>query len=82
MWTKSSSQENPPKKILQKNPPKKSSQKILQKIPPQKIQEKSKNISQKIPNFENIPFPTSHMEAENPFGLVFCLFFFKTPFWK
>ena len=27
-------------------------------------------ISQKISNFENFQFPTSHMEAENPFGLV------------
>ena len=27
-------------------------------------------ISQKEPNFENIQFPTSHLEAENPFGLV------------
>ena len=27
-------------------------------------------ISQKVPDFENIQFPTSHLEAENPFGLV------------
>jgi hypothetical protein len=31
-------------------------------------------ISQKVPNFENIQFPTSHLEAENPFGLVFIPF--------
>ena len=33
------------------------------------------NSQRKIPknsqDFENIPFPTSHLEAENPFGLVF-----------
>jgi len=63
----------PPKEFLPKNPPK--------KIPLKKIQEKSKKsrknpkhfqtISQKVPNFENIQFPTSHLEAENPFGLLY-----------
>ena len=78
---------NPPKKILpkkfsQKNPPKKFlSKKFLQKEfkknpknSPKKSRINPKNfqtISQKVPNFENIQFPTSHLEAENPFGLVF-----------
>ena len=80
---------NPPKKILlkessQKNPAKKFSQKIH----PKKIQEKStkfpkkilkksqkfQTIAQKVPNFENIQFPTSFLEAENPFGLVWKMF--------
>ena len=31
-----------------------------------------KNKSQQFPKqFENIQFPISHLEAENPFGLVF-----------
>ena len=39
--------------------------KILKKIP------RISNINLKnSQNFENIQFPTSHLEAENPFGLV------------
>ena len=60
------------------NLPKKSSQesskKTLQKIL-QKKKKESRKKSKKFPkNFsksnENIQFPTSHMEAEDPFGLV------------
>ena len=50
----------PPKEILQK--------KILQKNPHKKFQKNPKKFSK---NFENIQLPTSHLEAENPFGLVF-----------
>jgi hypothetical protein len=65
-----------PKKSSQKILPKKSSKKIQgksKKFPskiPQKIPKKIKTISQKVPNFENIQFPTSQLEAENPFRLV------------
>ena len=45
----------------------KKSPKIPRKIP-KKIQEFPKNSQ----DFENIQFPTSHLEAENPFGLVWC----------
>ena len=47
--------------------------KILKKFlkSSQKIPNRSKKtISQKVPDVENIQFPTSHLEAENPFGLV------------
>ena len=70
----------PPKNIL----PKKSSQKILpknsfKKIPPKKSFKKMPQKSKKNPNnfsknsqyFENIQFLKSHLEAENPFRLVF-----------
>jgi hypothetical protein len=53
------------KEFLQKR----SSQKILQKIPPKKNPRKI----QKIPNFENIQFPSSHLDAKNPLSL-FCLY--------
>ena len=64
-----------PKKFLQKKSYKKIPQKKSKKFP-KKSRKKPKNfqtISQKVPNFENIQFPTSHLEAENPFGLVFSL---------
>jgi hypothetical protein len=69
-----------PKTIL----PKKSSQKKSMKNPKNSSKKSRKNpknfqtISQKVPNFENIQFPTSHLEAENPFGLVLCIVFFLT----
>jgi len=50
------------KKILPKNPPKNPPEKILPKNP-----KNFQRISQKVPNFENIQFPTSHLEAKNPF---------------
>ena len=71
MQSKNSSKKNHSKKFLQKNPPPK---KIVRKNPPKKFQKKSwknPNNFSKIPNFENIQFPTSHLEAENPFGLFF-----------
>ena len=64
----------PPKKCLPKNP-----SKILQnnfknslKIPPKNPPKNPKNLKQflKKVNFENIQLPISHLEAENPFGLV------------
>jgi hypothetical protein len=62
----------PPKKILPKYSSKKSSQKkIFQKNFAKKIPPKNPKNFSKIPNFENIQFPTSHLEAENPFGLAF-----------
>ena len=78
---KNSSQKIPPKKSSQKIPPKNfpsknSSKKILQK----KFQKKSKKIpknpkkksnTSSKKDFENIQFPSSDLEAENPFGLVF-----------
>ena len=48
-------QKNSQKKILKK----KFSKKIL-----------PKNHLKKLKDFEHIQFPTSHLEAENPFGLV------------
>ena len=51
-----------PKKIIQKNPTK--------KFPP-KSKKIPNNISKNSQDFENIQFSTSHLEAENPFGLVF-----------
>ena len=67
--SKNSSQKNLPKKSSQE-----SSKKTLQKIL-QKNKKESRKKSKKFPkNFsksnENIQFPTSHMEAEDPFGLV------------
>ena len=56
---KNSSQKIPPKKFLPKNPPK-----IFQAI-------SQKNSL----DFENIQYPTSHLEAENPFVLVLSTFF-------
>ena len=50
---------NIPKTILPKNSSKKNTRKI------KKIQTISKQ-----PDFENIQFPTPHLEAKNPFGLV------------
>ena len=77
----------PPKKFLiRKSSPKISPKNFLpknsfQKNPPKKFQNNSKKnlknfqtISQTIPNFWNIQFPTSHLEAENPLGLVFISF--------
>jgi hypothetical protein len=63
----------------QRIPPKKSSQKILPKISPEKIciknsPKKSKNIPKIFQDFESSQFPSSHLEAENPFGLVFFSF--------
>ena len=58
-----------PRKSSQKNSPKK----FLQKKSPKKSRKNPKNfptISQKVPSFQNIKFPTSHLEAEDPFGLV------------
>ena len=55
----------------------KNSQRIPKEFPknskriPKEFQKQSQKQSQRIPNFENIQFPTSHLEAENPFGLVF-----------
>ena len=46
---------NPPNFFSKKSFPKK----FLPKIPPKSSQD-----------FENIQLPTSHLEAENPFGLV------------
>jgi hypothetical protein len=66
---KKSSPKHPPKKIL----PKKSSKNIPQKKT-KKNPKKFQTLSQKVPNFENIQFPTSHLEAENPFGLVLIFF--------
>ena len=65
---------NPPKKILRIN-----SQKIPQKNPtkiPKKSQKNPNNFS-KVPNFENNQFLTSHLEAQNPFGLVDTLYVFS-----
>ena len=47
---------NPPNSFSKKSFPKK----FLPKIPPKSSQD-----------FENIRLPTSHLEAENPFGLVY-----------
>jgi hypothetical protein len=46
----------------------KNSQRISQKFP-----KKSKKILKNSPDFENIQFPTSHLGAKNPFGLVLFL---------
>ena len=68
---------NPPKKFLSKNPSKNNKEsKKNPKNSPKKSLINPKNfqtISEKVPNFENIQFPTSHLEAKNPFGLVFHL---------
>ena len=52
--------------------------KNFQRIPkefPKNSQKITKKNPKKFPkhsqDFENIQFPTSHLEAENPFGLVF-----------
>ena len=38
---------------------------------PKEFPKNSQRIPKKFPqNFENIQFPTSHLESENPFGLV------------
>ena len=87
-FLKTSSQKNLPKKILQKILPKNPPKEILPKRssqknpkPPKKSKKNPKNsktIPQTVPDFENIQFPTSHLEAENPFGLVssnfWCIF--------
>ena len=57
-----------PKEFLQKILPKISSQKIFPKKYLPKIFPPP--ISKNFKDFENVQFPTSHMEAENPFGLV------------
>ena len=48
---------------------------------PQKIPKNSQRYSKKVPknsqDFENIQFPTSHLEAGNPFGLGFFFRFDK-----
>jgi hypothetical protein len=68
------------KKSYKKNPTKKSSKKFPKKIPP-KNSKNFQTVSQKVPSFENIQFPTSHLEAENPFGLVFIFYLdFLVPF--
>ena len=59
---KKSSQKNPSKKFLPKNLPG-NSPKMLKKFP--------NNFSKNSKDFENIQFPTSHLEAENSFGLVY-----------
>ena len=64
-----SSKKIPQKNFRPKNPPKKFPKKS-QKIP-NKIQKIPKTISEKIPKILKKQFPTSHLEAENPFGLVF-----------
>jgi hypothetical protein len=63
-----------PKKYTQKNisnktPPKTSSQKFLLKSSSQKNSQKNPKNFQTIFKM-SIQFPTSHLEAENPFGLV------------
>ena len=65
-WLKQCKQRIPPKKFLLKN----TFQKFLQKISSKKIPKISKRFLKK--DFENIQFPTSHLEVENPFGLVLC----------
>ena len=64
-----------PKEFLQKILPKISSQKIFPKNISQKFFQKKipTPISKNFKDFENVQFPTSHMEAENPFGLVLTL---------
>ena len=64
--TKKSSQNITSKNSFQKNTPHKNPSK---NIPP-------KN-HQKFYDFENIQFPTSHLEAENPFGLASTHFHFE-----
>ena len=64
--------------IKTKIPPKQSSQKkSSQKISPKKIPQKNSqripkkiNFSKNFSDFESVQFPSSHLEAENPFGLV------------
>ena len=56
-----SSQRIPSKKSSKNISPKK----FLKKNPPKKFPKKFLN------KFENIQFPSSHLEAENPFGLVY-----------
>jgi hypothetical protein len=64
------------------------SQRIQHRIPkefpknslrvPKEFPKNSQKIPKKFPknsqDFENIQFPTSHLEAENPFGLVYVVF--------
>ena len=61
-----------PKKKSKKNP-----KNFRKKIP----KKSKKAISQKVPNFENIQFPTWHLEAKNPFGLVFLAFWMYDIIW-
>ena len=85
MWTKNSSKKipppkNPSKNFLLKNPPQKIyPKKFLQKNwkIPKKSENSLNNFLKNSQDFENIQFPTSHLEAENPFGLV--LFSFLNP---
>ena len=65
MFKKNFQQKFPEKRIPEKIH--ESPQKSL-KILPRKIPDKFPKTSQ---DFENIQFSTSHLEAENPFGLVF-----------
>ena len=64
------------KKFLQKNSPPKS-----QKIP-NKIQKNPKTISEKIPKILKKQFPTSHLEAENPFRACFYFFYKHNTFFQ
>ena len=51
----------------------------MPEIPPKNPEKNPKNfqtISQKGSDFENIQFPTSHLEAEDPFGLVLSCYLF------
>jgi uncharacterized protein YeaO (DUF488 family) len=68
------------KKFSQNIPPKNFLQKIFQNNSKKKFPQKfSKNFKHSPKNskqllkkdFENIQFPISHLEAKNPFGLVF-----------
>ena len=62
-----------PKRILKTFPKNstKNSQIVLQRIPQRIIKELiPKEFPKYSQNFENIQFPTSHLEAENPFELI------------
>ena len=60
------SQKNPPKTFLQKNP-------IKELNPPKKSKTFPNNFSENSKDFENIQYPTSHLKARHPFGLVFAV---------
>ena len=47
----------------------------FQKILPKNSKQLPNNFSISFSDFENIQFPSSHLEAENPFGLGFFLYF-------
>jgi hypothetical protein len=63
-----------PEEIPQKFP--KNSPKFPKKYPPKypKISKKIQELPKNSQDFKNIQFLTSHLEAENPFGLVFFKF--------